>query len=106
MAEAAENDYTLERFEPLVGKTFTIEDSGPERGVSLQAVLIEARSLRDVQGAGSRSRQFSLVWRGPKGTPLPQRIYTVHHPALGALLLFLVPLGPDVEGMRYEAVFT
>ncbi|MFN7117495.1 MAG: DUF6916 family protein [Saprospiraceae bacterium] len=28
------------------------------------------------------------------------------HPNIGELYIFLVPLGPDAEGMRYEAVFT
>jgi hypothetical protein len=32
-------------------------------------------------------------------------IYRLHHPARGALDLFMVPLGPDACGMRYEIVF-
>ena len=49
---------------------------------------------------------FSLVFRSPPGAPLPQRIYRIHHDELGALDLFLVPIGPDADGMRYEAVFS
>ena len=48
---------------------------------------------------------FSLVFRGPGGPPLPQRIYRLEHPELGALDVFLVPIGPDAGGMCYEAVF-
>jgi hypothetical protein len=51
-------------------------------------------------------RAFSIILRASKEIVLPQRIYRVEHAALGALDLFLVPLGPDQEGMRYEAVFT
>lgn len=102
MSESTEADFTLGRFTPLLGDTFQIADAG----ASMPAVLIEARDLREVQGAGRLSRQFSLVWRGPADARLDQRIYTVSHPALGAMQLFLVSIGPDAEGMRYEAVFT
>jgi hypothetical protein len=56
-------------------------------------------------GAGGR-RPFSVVFRSAPGAPLPQQIYRVHHDELGALELFLVPIGPDEDGMRYEAVFS
>jgi hypothetical protein len=56
-------------------------------------------------GAGAGRRQFSLVFRGGPTPPLPQRIRALEHPALGRLDLFLVPLGPDAQGQRYEAVF-
>lgn len=94
--------YSLDRFQPLLGQAFTISDGTG----TLQATLVEATSLREAQGAGRQSHQFSLVWRGPPRAVLAQRIYTVAHPALGAIDLFLVTLGPDAEGMRYEAVFT
>jgi hypothetical protein len=96
------DDYALERFLPLVGEIFQIGDGRS----SLQATLAEANDLREVQGAGRQSRQFSLVWRAAMEPVLPQMIYTVTHPSLGAMDLFLVPIGPDAQGMRYEAVFT
>lgn len=95
-------EYALATFEPLLGQAFTI-GSGSD---AIQATLIEATNLREAQGAGLRSRQFSLIWRGPPGAVLPQQIHTVSHPVLGALELFLVTVGPDDQGMRYEAVFT
>lgn len=48
---------------------------------------------------------FSLVFRGPRDILLEQRIYTLEHATLGKLEIFLVPLGPDKHGLRYEAVF-
>jgi hypothetical protein len=102
MSDATDVDYSLDRFTPLLGEAFEI---GDDHG-AISAVLIEATDLREVQGAGRLSRQFSLVWRGPRDTRLDQRIYAVRHSALGTLELFLVCLGPDAEGMRYEAVFT
>jgi hypothetical protein len=56
--------------------------------------------------SGGARRQYSLVFRGGPTPPLPQRIHHVEHEALGALDIFLVPLGPDALGQRYEAVFT
>ena len=52
-----------------------------------------------------RRTPFSLVFRGPAGGALPQRIYRLEHPELGSLDVFLVPIGPDAGGMCYEAVF-
>lgn len=35
-----------------------------------------------------------------------QGIYRIAHPELGDIELFLVPIAPDANGMRYEAVFS
>lgn len=101
-AGAATAAPTLDHFEPLLGEQFEISDGSG----TLLATLIEATNLREVQGAGQRSRQFSLVWRGPPGAVLPQRIYTVRHPTLGPMELFLVSIKSGADGTRYEAVFT
>lgn len=102
MDDTRSASYALDAFIPLLGEAFTISDGTG----TLEATLIEATDLREVQGAGTRSRQFSLVWRGPPGALLAQRIYSVAHPALGSMELFLVSVGPDAHGMCYEAVFT
>jgi hypothetical protein len=52
-----------------------------------------------------RRAPFSVLFRGPMTPILPQRIYTLEHLHLGTFELFLVPIGPDQSGMRYEAVF-
>jgi hypothetical protein len=49
--------------------------------------------------------QFSVVFRGLMAPVLPQGTYHFTHAELGELDLFLVPIGPDSEGMRYEAAF-
>lgn len=51
-------------------------------------------------------RPFSLIFREPRNLYLPQAIYPLHHETLGTLDIFLVPIGPDPAGMRYEAIFT
>jgi len=52
-----------------------------------------------------RQEQFSVFFSGPPDQLLPQRIYHLEHETLGALDLFLVPIGRDQEGFQYEAVF-
>jgi hypothetical protein len=68
-------------------------------------VLVEAGVLPTSSPTGGRA-PFSIVFRGPLDAVLPQCIYQLEHAAIGTFDLFLVPIGPDGEGMRYEAVFT
>ena len=72
---------------------------------SIEMELVEVNSLGHKHPRAERE-PFSLVFRGPKAPVLIQKIYPVEHQSLGALDLFLVPIGPDGEGMRYEAIFT
>jgi hypothetical protein len=55
---------------------------------------------------GTRRTPFSLLFRGPRQPVLPQKTYPLEHDRLGRLEIFLVPIGPEGEAMRYEAVFT
>jgi hypothetical protein len=98
-------------FAPLLNQTFLIcRDSADAPGCgaapALRAELIEVETLGSEEN-GARL-PFSLIFRSAEPGALPQRIYRVEHPALGALEIFLVPLGaePSGSGMRYEAVFT
>ncbi|MEZ5333124.1 MAG: DEAD/DEAH box helicase [Thermoanaerobaculia bacterium] len=94
----------LSDFGPIVGRSVALHREG-EAALALE--LVEARGL---SGASRGGRQpFSLLYRGPTEPVLPQGIYRMDHPEVGALELFLVPLGPDGEardGLLYEAVFT
>jgi hypothetical protein len=98
-------------FAPLLNQTFLISPDladAPAHGAApaLRAELIEVEALASDEN-GARS-PFSLIFRTAEAGALPQRIYRVQHPALGALEIFLVPLGAESSGsgMRYEAVFT
>jgi hypothetical protein len=48
---------------------------------------------------------FAVILLAPCECRLPQGIYRLHHPTRGPLDLFMVPIGPDARGMRYEIVF-
>ena len=89
-------------FAGRVGEPFRI---AIDDATMLTTQLIEVTPAGTPAG-GPRRVAFSLVFRSPTGAPLPQRIYRIHHDELGALELFLVPIGPDPDGMLYEAVFS
>ncbi len=90
---------TAETFAPLQGDRFRVN---PGDSPDFDVELIEVG-----EGTQGVSRtQFWLVFRGGPDPPLVQRIYRVEHPDLDPLDIFLVPLGPDSVGQRYQAVFT
>jgi hypothetical protein len=55
--------------------------------------------------ATPRQQQFSLFFRGPLEYLLPQGTYHMEHEKMGAIDLFIVPVGREQDGFRYEAVF-
>lgn len=96
--------FTVETFSGRLGEVFNVAVGDGSR---FEAQLVGAESVGPaVPGA---REPFSLVFQRPAGSHssvvLPQAIYAVTHPEIGAFELFLVPLGPDVDGMRYEAAF-
>jgi hypothetical protein len=48
---------------------------------------------------------FSLEFVAPEDNRLPQGIYKVDHPKLGAMDVFLVPSGPVPGGFGYHTTF-
>lgn len=93
---------TLDDFNPLLNKVFTIRISDE---VLLDAELIELTKLNNYSPL-ERS-PFSIVFRTEqKNEYYQQGIFTIVHPKKGNLELFLSPLGFDSVGMKYEAVFS
>ncbi|WP_121255983.1 DUF6916 family protein [Nocardioides ferulae] len=95
---------TYEQFAPRVGQRFDARTG--EQTVALE--LADAWESTEQGGPGPRGeqrRQFSLVFRGPAEPVLPQATYPLTHPEVGELQLFLVPIGKDADGVRYEAAF-
>jgi uncharacterized protein DUF6916 len=88
-------DLTEKAFKERQGDTFTLD--GPVAGTTTELRLDEVTTL----GPDG----FTLLFRGALPGWLPQRIYRLRHAALGELDIFLVPIGPDPQGFRYEAVF-
>lgn len=74
-------------------------------GSTLPVELIEVRDLGARVLGGTRLDNYALLFRGGEKSHVPQAIYRIEHEVLGALDVFLVPVGPDEVGMRYEAIF-
>ena len=91
---------TAETFEPHVGEDFIVSVEDRTLTFRLGAVDLLAN-------VNSRPRvPFILTFYGPGNEVLPQKIYALDNESLGPMEVFLVPIGPDAVGMRYEAVFT
>ena len=90
-----------QHFEPHLGTAFRIDftDHAPVELVLAQVDAVGGQT--ETEGRAP----FSLLFCGPLAPLLPQRIYPLQHAELGVLEIFIVPLGPDDAGMRYEAVF-
>jgi hypothetical protein len=89
-------------FAPHEGEAFLVSQDG---GVAVELMLISVTEFtKGVPSPGERV-PFSLLFRGPADRPLSQRIHRLEHPVMGALDLFIVPLGPREGGLVYEAVF-
>lgn len=90
-----------ESFDPFLDQVFEIDfGDGP-----VPSTLVNIRSLTPPAENYEGRQPWSLLFRTPADMLFEQATYRVRHPDLGELHLFLVPIGPDKEGMRYEAVF-
>lgn len=98
---------TSEAFTEHLGDTF---EATPTEGEPVRLVLSRCEETPYGSSAGweqtLRRVPFSLMFHAPRDRLVPQQTWSLRHPALGELALFLVPLGPDEEGMRYEAVIS
>jgi hypothetical protein len=94
---------TVAEFTGQVGRTFRLT---PADAPAQALVLVEARDLSlRTRAPGPGRAPFSLLFLGPKGPVLPQRIYPLENETLGRLEIFLVPIGADADGVKYEAIF-
>lgn len=92
---------TLRDFFERVGEEFRLE--GPSGTAPL--TLVEVVDLARRENPAPRRSPFSLIFHGPAAPVFSQRIWPLTHETLGRFEIFLVPIGPDATGMRYEAVF-
>lgn len=95
---------TREDFAQCLGQSFQIECD--ERAVDAELSTVTGLGFKSADDKEHGKREsFTLMFHTPKNWRLPQRIYRLSHPRLGAVEMFLVPIGPDQKGMRLEAVF-
>jgi hypothetical protein len=89
---------TKESFLPRLNQPFRLTSMEPP--IELRLIEVEAR-----WGKGPTREPFSLVFAGPATPVLPQSIYRLENDEMGALEIFLVPIGRDAGSTRYEAAF-
>lgn len=97
-------DFTVQTFSEHLGDTFRVYTEASE---PLDLELTSATELGTNPGSGSDGlrQPFSILFCGPGDVLIPQGTYRTEHPDVGSFDLFLVPLGPDEEGLLYEAIF-
>ena len=91
---------THDHFAGRIGERFYAADIPLE--------LVETKQSTEPGGRGPEGQerlQFSLVFRGPVEPRMPQAIYPLAHDDFDGLELFLVPIGADSGGVRYQAAF-
>jgi hypothetical protein len=71
--------------------------------IDLKLVAVTPRPSGPTEEAGME--RFSAVFSGPRDIFLPQQTYRVSHPEMGEFDLFLVAIGQEADGFRYEAVY-
>ncbi|ATQ44123.1 hypothetical protein CSW64_17880 [Caulobacter mirabilis] len=72
---------------------------------SLPMTLVEVQALTPHAFPGMSRAPFSLVFRSGSPVVLPQKTYRLTNATMGPVDLFLVPVGRDVQGILYQAVF-
>ncbi|MGB7203491.1 MAG: hypothetical protein WBD16_14685 [Pyrinomonadaceae bacterium] len=77
------------------GSEFRLADSD----IQLELVEVSEKKVTGVH------EMFSLLFCGAKDEALSQGTYDLTHDTLGSVTLFLVPVGLDENGYRYEAAF-
>jgi len=92
-------EITHESFESIVGETVDIEAAE----INFQAEVEAVTRLR--QSTAQERQPFSVVLQAKDAKNHGQQTYQLSHPGLGELHLFMVPVGPGENGMRYEIIF-
>lgn len=98
------NRLSLSDFESYLNQTFHVIYGNDERlPVTLADVAPSKYAPPDNTPNGWQP--FSILFQSTITDYLRQSTYRVEHPEFGSHALFLVPIGPNEHGMRYEAVF-
>ena len=95
-------DLTEEEFSKHVNTKFRARLDA-ETTVDLE--LVEVKGYSGHPGDQQGMERFSIFFTGPAKPFLSQNTYPFEHDGMGTFPLFLVPLKPDGESPRYEAVF-
>ena len=93
--------YRYDDFNSCIDQPFALELDD----ASVLLTLVSVDRLGNSASVNDRD-VFSVIFRGDNDRVLQQQIYRISNDTLGEMDLFIVPIGPDEQGMRYEAVFS
>ncbi|HEV7591276.1 MAG TPA: hypothetical protein VGO40_24400 [Longimicrobium sp.] len=95
--------FTIDTFQPHVGEPFRVV---VDEQWQMVALLSDVSPWGHEEAASRPRMPFSLTFHAKPDAIIPQAIYRIESEVLEPFDCFLVPIGPDAGGMRYEAVFT
>ena len=95
-------EVTVETFAGREGERFSIRFAD----TTLDLTLVEVERMPEEWGRTEHREAFSVTFEGTLDPALGQQVWPLDHDELGRLDVFLAPLGPEGESMRYQAVFT
>lgn len=96
------NQLVYEDFADKVGQVFAMTfDDAP----AIALTLTDAELLHTRQSPQGARPPYSLIFLAEDERILPQKLYRLEQEALGEIAIFLVPVGKDARGVRYQAVF-
>lgn len=91
---------TMDAFSQLVNEEFSVY----LRDTVLAATLLEVTPL--TSSSSNLERQaWSMVFQFPPEQLFDQGTYEFEHANTGRLAIFIVPIGHDEKGVRYQAIF-
>ena len=71
--------------------------------IDLTLVEVESRPSEAHEEAGME--RFSVFFKSPLQFLLTQSTHRLAHPQMGEFDVFLVPIGQEPDGFRYEAIY-
>lgn len=93
---------TEQEFRQHLNTPFRVQVNAP-KPIDLTLVAVESRPSEPTEQQGME--RFSVFFLGSPEFLLPQSIYRVAHPEMGEFEIFLVAVGKEADGYRYEAVY-
>jgi hypothetical protein len=88
-------------FKSQLGTSFQINHQASK----VKFTLVDVANFASRKQTAAGREGFSLLFRGPKETPLKQDTYLIEHKELGMFSFLVVPVGTkDTRAPHYEAV--
>lgn len=94
--------HTQADFSRQLNTNFRVLAESP-RPVDLELIEVTGWTTQPEEQQGME--RFSILFRGPSDIFVPQQTYRLAHETMGELDVFLVPVGRESDGFRYQAVF-